>query len=152
MNKLNHALPDKLPNTPSRVAFGILCARQTYWCRGWEERAEYCWEVWAKRWLNGADRTANSATAAHRVICCAVIANPDATAADIARADYATHAVNARIAAVDAAYKYGTDAADACFAEASATGAYNSALDAVAVGGAQFDVDALVEEAIKVAG
>ena len=66
--------------TEQRIKFAILCAKEVYKEKGWNE--------WADKWLNGSDRTADSAK----------------ITADFAYAAYAANTTNSAYAAYATAY------------------------------------------------
>ena len=105
-----------------KIAFGILCALGVYKNKSFKN--------WAKKWLNGEDKTANTAYAAANT----------AYSADAAYAAYAAYA--AAYAAYAAAYA--ADAAYAAYAAAYAADAADAAYSA-----AKIDLVALAERAMQ---
>ena len=77
-----------------QIAYAILCAQKVY--------KEATWNAWARNWLNGVDRSTDTANAAYTVYAAAYAANNAAYAANAAA--YAANAANAAAYAADAAY------------------------------------------------
>ena len=97
-----------------RVAFGILCGKDV--CKDKE------WNLWADKWLSGADRSKESASAAYAA---ALAAADDAATyyATYYAANAAARAADAANAAADAATYYATYYAASAAASAAARAA-----------------------------
>jgi len=105
------------------VRFGILCAKQV-----WKDKA---WNEWADKWLGGENRSADAAAA--------YAAWADAAA-------WAAAAAHAAYAAADAAWAAAAAAHAACAAAAAAHAAYAAADVAHEF---QFDFAAIAKDAVK---
>ena len=77
-----------------KIAFGILCAKEV--C------TDEAWNQWADRWLNGEDRTKESAAASD-----AAAINASAYAASYAAADYVVRVANISFAENEDFSRYG---------------------------------------------
>jgi hypothetical protein len=116
--KLIEEIPIPEININQKIAYGILCAKEIYKDKKFNE--------WANNWLSGKDRSrksairaARAAAAAYAASAAACVAARAADAVDAASADYAA-ARAACAAAYAAAYATDAYAADASAAAASA--------------------------------
>ena len=83
--------------TPTQItAYGILCALEVY--------QEPSWRAWAKAWLDGTDRTIDSAYAARATATAYLAAHASAAEAAAAAIYAAAATASASVAPTDAAY------------------------------------------------
>ena len=103
------------PTLNNRIAFGILCAMEVY--------KDETFQKWAQAWIDGTDRTEESANAAaaNAAYATAYAADAATYAANAAARDAATYAARA---AADAAANAAANAANAAYATANANAAY----------------------------